>query len=210
MNTLVMCYGSIRAIPQEGWMGWTAMAENAEEHEWLKEFHAGEKRVLAAVYQENYDAAVAAVSNYLRGPDAETVVQDLFVKMVADQAFRENYQGGSLRAWLATVARNRAIDFLRKHRREQLTEDGDVEGEVSVVRDQSFVGRMEARQIIERFRKAVLPEKWRDVFEARFMRQLTQREAAADLKMPRTTIAYQEIRIRKILQDFLLDLEGES
>jgi RNA polymerase sigma-70 factor, ECF subfamily len=186
------------------------MNDEKSEVEWLQNFHAGQSTVLAAVYQEHFDAAMGAVSRYLRGADAETVVQDVFLKMVSDKNFRENYKGGAFRAWLATVARNRAIDFLRKHRKEELSYDGSFEGEVSAVGGQSFAGRLEARQIIEKFRVEALPEKWRDVFEARFMRQLTQREAAQDLKMPRTTIAYQEIRIRKKLETFLLNLEEEE
>lgn len=180
---------------------------NATDEQWLKRFHAGDQAVIAEVYREHFDAATAAVSRYLRGPDGETVVQDLFVKMVSDQNFRENFQGGAFRAWLATVARNRAIDFLRKHRHEKLSDDGEIQEEVPEIKEQSFVGRLEARQLIEQFRQHELPEKWREVFEARFMRQLTQREAAAELKIPRTTIAYQEIRIRRKLEAFFLNAQ---
>ena len=42
------------------------------------------------------------------------------------------------------------------------------------------------------------------VFEARFVRQLTQREAASTLGISRTTLAYQEHRIRKLLRKHLL------
>ena len=39
------------------------------------------------------------------------------------------------------------------------------------------------------------------------MKQLSQREAAAELSISRTTLAYQEMRIRSLLKSWLLRLE---
>ncbi|NPC78158.1 RNA polymerase subunit sigma-70, partial [Pyxidicoccus fallax] len=58
------------------------------------------------------------------------------------------------------------------------------------------------------FRREHLPAKWAPVFEARFVRQLSQREAAAALGLHRTTLAYQELRIRSLLKKFLLPPEA--
>ena len=58
--------------------------------------------------------------------------------------------------------------------------------------------------MIERFRREVLPAKWADVFEHRFLRQLSQAEAAELLGIGRTTLAYQETRVRRLLRRFLL------
>ena len=66
----------------------------------------------------------------------------------------------------------------------------------------------EARVMLDRFRSERLPAKWRGVFEARFIRQLDQRSAAKELKMFRTTLAYQELRVRALLRKFLLRREG--
>jgi RNA polymerase sigma-70 factor (ECF subfamily) len=51
----------------------------------------------------------------------------------------------------------------------------------------------------------VLPPAWLDVFQARFIDHLSQCEAAARLGKRRTTLAYQELRIRRLLRKFLLD-----
>jgi RNA polymerase sigma-70 factor (ECF subfamily) len=61
-----------------------------------------------------------------------------------------------------------------------------------------------ARLVIERFRADVLPAKWAKVFEVRFLHQQSQRDAAAALGMRRTTLAYQELRIRALLRRFVL------
>jgi len=50
----------------------------------------------------------------------------------------------------------------------------------------------------------VLPAKWATVFEARFVLGLDQRSAATRIGVSRTTLAYQEIQIRRLLRRFLL------
>ena len=62
--------------------------------------------------------------------------------------------------------------------------------------------------LVDRFREQVLPAKWAGVFQARFIEQRDQRDAAASLGIARTTLAYQELRIRSLLKKFLL--RGES
>jgi RNA polymerase sigma-70 factor, ECF subfamily len=58
--------------------------------------------------------------------------------------------------------------------------------------------------LVERFRTEVLPEKLRPLFEARFIRQIPQRDAAEELGIPRSTLVYQEQQIRELLETFLL------
>jgi RNA polymerase sigma-70 factor (ECF subfamily) len=68
--------------------------------------------------------------------------------------------------------------------------------------------QIEARALVRRFREEVLPPEWVSVFDARFVRQLDQREAARTVGIPRTTLVYREHRIRRLLQEFLLAGEG--
>jgi RNA polymerase sigma-70 factor (ECF subfamily) len=53
----------------------------------------------------------------------------------------------------------------------------------------------------------VLPAKWDRVFVMRFLEQQDQPTAARSLGMARTTLAYQEYRIRKLLERFVLRRE---
>ena len=66
---------------------------------------------------------------------------------------------------------------------------------------------LDAKVLVERFRRDCLPPEWAAVFDARFLRQVTQREAAEELGIRRTTLAYQELRIRRLLTQFLLRAE---
>lgn len=43
------------------------------------------------------------------------------------------------------------------------------------------------------------------MFELRFLHQLPQRDAASRLGINRTTLAYREVRIRRLLKRFLLE-----
>jgi RNA polymerase sigma-70 factor (ECF subfamily) len=166
---------------------------------WLKAFHQGDRGVLERCYRDHFPAVARSVGGYLKGADAETVVHEVFFKLLSQPSAREAFTGGSLSAWLSRVAANQAVDFLRRQQRE--VPDGlqpPLEGAVS------FEDAAEARMMLQRFKSECLPEKWRHVFEARFERQLDQRSAARELKMFRTTLAYQELRIRALLQRFFL------
>jgi RNA polymerase sigma-70 factor (ECF subfamily) len=65
----------------------------------------------------------------------------------------------------------------------------------------------DARLLLERFCRDVLPTKWRPVFETCFVRQLTQRDAARELGISRTTLLYQQHRVRALLRKFLLEVD---
>lgn len=182
----------------------SASHDTPTDAEWLASFHAGDRQVLAAVYRDHYRTVEQACGSILGGADRETVVHEVFLALLSQQRVRESFKGGSLRAWLHTLGHHRAIDYQRRHRREQpLTEapselpaaDGDPLQEAE---------RSEAARLIARFRQERLPAKWAPVFEARFLQQLSQRDAARALGMHRTTLAYQEQRVRWLLERFLL------
>ena len=165
-------------------------------------FHAGDRALMGRLYQESYQGVEAAVGCVLRGADRETVVQELYLRLLDRPNLRRNFAGGSIHAWLATLAHNLAVDYWRRHRREtSLAEDA-----VPVLADAQS-RRMEERAalsvFIARFLREALPEEWGPIFQARFVEQLDQREAARRLGMHRTTLAYRELRIRKLLRAYL-------
>ncbi len=168
---------------------------------WLRGFHLGERPVLEACYREYYVLVFNTARRYLPPVDAETAVHEVFLKLLADPAARASFQGGSLAAWLSRVATNHALRMLERQHREVPTETVGV-GLAAETREAEVA---EARMMLERFRREVLPEKWAKVFEARFVRGLDQRSAARELGMFRTTLAYQELRIRSLLRAFFVE-----
>jgi RNA polymerase sigma-70 factor (ECF subfamily) len=121
--------------------------------------------------------------------------------MLADAGMRGSFRGGNLGAWLRTIARRAAIDLLRKRRREEPAPDDDTWVAPDPSRDDE---ERDAKRLVERFRAEILPEKYAPLFQARFLEQLPQREAADRLGMSRSTLVYQESRVRELLTTFLL------
>ncbi len=172
---------------------------------WLQDFHVGRKPVLEQCYRELYPTVQRAVGRVLAGADQETVIHEVFYRLISREELRRNFQGGSLKAWIATVAYHLAIEYVRRQQREQgaLAQAQELGGDEAQEATEASA-ECEARILVERFRRECLPAKWQGVFEARFLRQLPQRDAARELGIHRTTLAYQEMRIRSLLRRFLL------
>jgi RNA polymerase sigma-70 factor (ECF subfamily) len=178
-------------------------ATKRDDDAWLERFHAGDRAVLEDAYREHFALVHQAAGRVLDGANRETVVQEVFLRLLTSEPMRRTFRGGALGPWLKAVARNHAIDFRRRLARETEVDEID-----RVRTSERMSERIEARILIDRFRKEVLPAKWLPVFEARFIQQLDQREAARSIGMSRTTLAYQELRIRSLLRTFLLEAEA--
>ena len=180
-----------------------AQRETAAGGGWLAAFHAGDRSCLAACYQQHFALVERAVGAVLHSADRENVIHEVFFRLLDDAGLRRSFRGGTFTAWLRVVARNEAIDWARK-RWPELT----IPDESSVPDDQSWIAgraeqRVHARLTLERFRQRVLPAKWARVFVARFVEQQDQPTAARQLGMSRTTLSYQEYRIRALLKKFV-------
>lgn len=177
-----------------------------DEARWLERFQSGERTVIEQCYREHVGRVLAAAGRVLGSVDAETVTHELFYRLLSDADLRKSFRGGNVGAWLAQVASNAAIDNLRRRKRE-VPSAPSAQG-VPAVDGARFDEEVEAKILVDRFCREKLPSKWRAVFEARFLRQLPQREAARELGMRRTTLVYQEQRVRELLEQFLLGSEA--
>src|SRR5262249_9495898 len=85
---------------------------------WLMAFHAGERSCMEACYRDYFETVERAVGTILHGADRETVVHEIFFRLLTEEVLRQRFGGGSLAAWLRVIARNQAIDHARRRRRE--------------------------------------------------------------------------------------------
>ena len=69
-------------------------------------------------YREQFAAVDRAIAPVLQGADRETAIHEVFARLMSGAELRLFLPGGSLAAWLATVARNHAIDVRRRLARE--------------------------------------------------------------------------------------------
>jgi RNA polymerase sigma-70 factor (ECF subfamily) len=142
---------------------------------------------------------------------AEDVVQDCFVRFVRHIGKIRPERGAS--SWLYRVARNRAIDVMRRRRREITAapapdgRDADVPGDASLPSD----GLMEA-ELKGEVRAALnrLPAGERDLLVLRFYGGLTFKEIARLKRRPLGTVLWQVRRSVSKLGKYLAgDFGGE-
>jgi RNA polymerase sigma-70 factor (ECF subfamily) len=178
---------------------------------WLDRFHRGDRRTLEECYRQHFAIVERAARGVLRNDEAETVIHEVFSRLVAAPELRRSFRGGAFAAWIATVGRNLAIDHRRRLGREVSLSSADDAAPVDPTG--GWQDAAEARLLVQRFAREHLEPSWQGVFELRFLQQLPQREAAARLGINRTTLAYREVRIRRALKRFLLeepDSEGST
>jgi RNA polymerase sigma-70 factor (ECF subfamily) len=161
---------------------------------WLERFHAGDREVLEACYVEHHEAVRRALGGIVSNRDRDSTLHQVFYRLLSDPELRASFQGGSFGGWLLTLARNEALQQRRRVARERPLEEAP-----SAATGPVLESELDLRRFVEEFKRDHLPPKWHGVFEARFLRGLTQREAATALGVSRTTLAYQEIQVRRLL-----------
>lgn len=166
---------------------------------WLRAFHDGERAVLEGVYRDHFGRVLGAARRVLRDVDAETVTHEVFYRLLTEPEMRASFAGGNFGGWLATIAERRAIDHHRRASREAAFDDAE-----PAIDPRREDDEIEAKLLVDQFATQVLPEKLRPLFDARFIRQIPQRDAAEELGIPRSTLVYQEQQIRELLEAFLL------
>jgi RNA polymerase sigma-70 factor, ECF subfamily len=160
----------------------------------------GEQAAMAHVY-DRYSAIVYSVALRVLGDTgkAEDVMQEVFLSLWrnpnAFQAAR-----GTLAAWLAVIARNRAIDQVRRRRD---TEDVD---EIPLAVHQNLEDEAVRAQLMGRVRKLLetMPEDQRSALELAYFKGMTHTEIAASTQQPLGTV---KTRIRAALQALRKTLE---
>ena len=145
---------------------------------------SGDECAMALLYDRYSNIVYAVALRVLSdGSAAEDILQDVFMQLWRNpQAF--NASRGSLATWLAVIARNRAIDQLRKKRPE-------VEAAETVISvDPELESAADRSQAIEKVRAVLagMPEEQRAALEMAFFEGLTHVEIAGKTGQPLGTV----------------------
>ena len=156
-------------------------------HACMKKIKAGDKAALHEIYEKYIGYIYSVVFQVVMNrEDAEDITSEFFIKL---WKLADTYRSGKgHKAWMATIARNMAIDLLRKNKREVLTEDfadsisdnasdDDVEGEV--LADMSLQAALDTLKPGER-----------EIVNMKIMGELTFQEIADILKQPMGTVTW--------------------
>src|SRR5437660_8516479 len=140
----------------------------------LSAIRSGDGQAMAQLY-ERYSAIVYSVALRVLGDTAaaEDVMQEVFMQLWRNpQGFSSSR--GSMGAWLAVIARHRAIDHLRRRKTETDIED------VIISVDARIDDEMERHAFLAKIRNVLsgLPEQQRTAMEMSFFDGLTHSEIA--------------------------------
>lgn len=159
-------------------------------------------------FYETYASFVLHIANQILGDEneAEDVAQEIFL-MMYERPDRYHPKRGSVKAFLAVLTKNLAIDRLRKkkpilvQKLEQLDTETEVKTELSVLL------QIEQELIYEALKQ--IPKKQRKVIYGAYYEELTQREMAKTYQKPLGTIksliryGLQNLRKQKDLMNWI-------
>jgi len=184
--------GAVQAIDP------TAMAADSE---LMARVCAGDELALAAIY-DRYSGVVYGVALRVVADTsaAEDILQEVFIQLWRNPASFDGRRG-NLGAWLAVIARNRAIDAVRKRRHEIDVDEIVIPVECELA-DETERRRMAASA---REKMAAMPAAQRTALEMAFFEGLTHSEIAAKTGEPLGTI---KTRIRSGLLALRECLQG--
>jgi len=139
---------------------------------------------MAQLY-DRYSALVYAVALRVLGDTgaAEDVLQDVFIQLWRNPGLFDSSRG-NLGAWLSVIARNRAIDRLRKRRPESELDD------VVIAVEPDLAGDAERSRAMEKVRGTLgtMPSAQRSALEMAYFEGLTHTEIAAKTGEPLGTV----------------------
>lgn len=150
----------------------------------------GDKQGLKGIYDEYGKTIYQSVYLILHNQqDAEDITSEFFLKLwkIADTYCF----GGKHKRWLVTIARNMALDLLKKQKREQLTLDEDNENAGAnepadaVSTEDTVTGKLAVAEALE-----YLDESEREIVNMKILADMTFKDIAAVLGKPLGTVTW--------------------
>ena len=151
----------------------------------IKHMQSGNKNGLRAIYDDYIMFIYAIILTIVHNKeDAEDITSEFFIKLWNTS---ESYRSGHKhKAWLAAIAHNMAIDFLRKDHKEILISDIPDSCDTSKESLESqVVGELSFKEAL-----AELNEKEEEIINLKILGQLTFKEIADILQMPMGTVTW--------------------
>jgi len=150
----------------------------------IRRIRNDDKEGLRAIYEEYRTMIYSTVFDILHSrEDSEDIASEFFIKLWnAAGSYRP---GNGHRAWMITIARNMAKDFLRKHEHEVLTDEIPEDQETGTDAYREAESSLAYRQMV-----ACLDPAEREVINLKFIGELTFREIAEQLGKPQGTVSW--------------------
>ncbi len=185
---------------------------NLDERGLIQAIAAGDQHA-ADEFIRTYLPAVLSAFRYKQIPDqdSEDLVQSFFAH-ISEGNYRRlrSWRGNAtLKTWLITVAKNFAVDWLRRQRRlEPLDEDkyADEAGDNASADPERLQCLRERRRLISGILDAQMQGRPADLIKRRFYAEQTVIEIAADLEMTENSV---RVALHRALAQLRVHLAGE-
>jgi len=162
----------------------------------------GQEKAFDFIFRRHYKALCAQANLYVKDLDlSQSLVQDCFIKLW--EVRKQAAEIESLSSWLSVMVRNRCIDYIRKHNRENnldRTVDQAVTGQDT---DTPLLSREFEERLIQALTQ--LPERCRVAFEYSRFEGLTYPEIAVRMNISVKAVEALVSRSLKILRVELKD-----
>lgn len=188
-----------RQKKKDTWLGKEFLLTDAQFEQCIRKIREGDKEGLREIYEAYIGYIYAVVWDILKSKEnAEDITADFFIRLWdAAQTYKP---GNGHRGWMIRIARNMAIDFIRKRRREDLsdmmedasdTSEGDSYGKsiyggahASPVEDE-VIADASIKEAL-----ALLNDKEREVIHLKILSDMTFKEIAELTDTPMGTVTW--------------------
>ena len=182
------------------------MAKNKTDNEkiLLDALVAGNEKAFTSLFNAYYDDLYRYGLSMVTTEDyAAEIVQDVFTGVWRNRASLDSVL--SIRAYLFTATRNRAISFLKKAaNNKKLREEIFYKRQESVNSTERYIREAEL-EILKQEALDLLPPKRRQIFEMSRNEGMSYEEIARELKISPNTVRNQISTALETLRDFLLN-----
>ncbi len=146
----------------------------------------GDRSGLRDIYEEYGKMIFGTIMSVVKSPhDAEDITSDFFIRLwsIADTYV----SGNGHRRWLAAIARNMALDFLRRKSRETVADDDSCLDETpsDELLEDSVTEKVTVAAAVD-----TLEETEREIINLKFISELTFSEISKILKKPLGTVTW--------------------
>lgn len=151
----------------------------------IEQMKRGDMDGLKQIYEAYLAMIYHCMLNQVHNKEmAEDLTSDFFVKL---WNIRDSYKGPFHKKWLATIARNMAIDYIRKHGREDLQED--MEPVMPKEPESDAYEQVINRETVKDAMSCLSLEE-KEVVDLKVMGELTFKEIGEVLGVPQGTVAW--------------------
>ena len=185
--------------------------ESQDDEDLIRRIVRREEDALRSLYARHGRLVYGLSLRIVKEPSiAEEITQDVFLR-TWEKADTYRSEKASVRTWLARIARNRAIDVLRRHASLETRARGAWEDMKSATRDsqEDPSAPLESGLLRERLHAALasLPEEQRNALALAFFSGLTHQEISTTTGEPLGTV---KSRIRSAIQKLRESIEKEA